>query len=106
MHKFFKYICLIFSLIIVFDFGCPFLKFLNIRCTACGVTHAWIYLVGGNVKAAFKSNPMFLPLTVLFLRIVHCELKKERLKGTELAIYCAIAFAASAFNFYRIMKGL
>lgn len=106
MQSFFKYICLTFLVIIVFDFGCPFLKFLNITCPACGVTHAWIYFVCGDIVAAFKSNPMFFPLTILFLIIVYSELKKERLKGMKLAICCAIAFVASAFNFYRIIKGL
>ncbi len=106
MQKGIKFICLIFLLIIGFVLGCPIKNIFNVTCPACGVTHAWIYLFQGKFSAAFKSNFLFLPLTILFLKFFYSDVQRQSLKGIELAFYVSIAIFAFCFNVYRILIGL
>ena len=106
MQKSIKFICLIVLLTFGFIVGCPIKKAFNITCPACGVTHAWLYLFEGKIFEAFNSNFLFLPLTILFFRIIYCDMKKRTLKGIELIVFTFIAIFAFAFNIYRIFVGL
>lgn len=106
MQKRIKFICLTVLLIIGFVIGCPIKKIFNVTCPACGVTRAWLYLLEGKVSAAFRSNFLFLPLTVMFVRIVYCDVKKRSFKGMELILFQFIGIFAFGFNIYRILVGL
>ena len=106
MIKVVKYISLITLLILVFLFGCPFMKIFKLPCPACGVTRAWIYLLKGNVKFAFESNPMFIPLSFLFLRIFYCGIRNKKIKGLELGCFYLIVFLSFSFNLFRILAWL
>ncbi len=106
MVKIFKYISLLMLLIFMFIFGCPILKLFNITCPTCGVTHAWIFILSGEIKLSFKSNPLFLPLSVMFLRIIYCDIKKCSFKKVEFTIYCGVVILSFAFNLIRILNGL
>ncbi|MBQ8351294.1 MAG: DUF2752 domain-containing protein [Clostridia bacterium] len=53
--------------------GCPFYRFFETPCPACGVTRAWLALLHGNVRLAFSYHPLFwllpfLPLALLWRR--------------------------------------
>lgn len=106
MQKFLKYLSLFILLLLIFKFGCPVYKLFNITCPACGVTHAWIYLFNKNILKALKSNPFFILLTVMFLRVIYLDIKRLKINSLELKIYYIISLFAAIFNFYRIINGL
>ena len=106
MQKFLKILYLLLAILIIFSFGCPFFKLFNITCPACGVTHAWIFLLNGDFLKAIKSNPFFISLTVMFLRIIYCDIKSYTFKRNEKMIYICLTTGAVVFNIYRIIKSL
>ena len=103
MFKSCKYIGLFILFVFVFGFDCPFFKFFGISCPACGVTRAWSCFLSGDLVAAINYNPMFLPLTVLFVRIIFADINKQSLNRFELVIYCFIAVFAFLFNIFRVV---
>mgnify|MGYP003398291077 FL=1 len=106
MLKIFKIIGLILLLFLVFNFGCPVLKLLDITCPACGVTHAWMYLLNGKIISAFNSNPLFVPLTIMFFRIIFCDIRNIKIKKTEIFIYLILSSISFVFNILRIFNWL
>lgn len=106
MLKFFKYIVLLIFLLLVFEFGCPLFKIFGITCPTCGVTRAWIFLLHGSITESFRVNPLGIPLTIAFIRIIYCDFRKCKLKNIEKEIYLIISVLAFAFNIYRILKRL
>ena len=106
MLKIFKIIGLILFLILTFSFGCPVLRLLDITCPACGVTHAWIYFLNGRIISAFKSNPLFIPLTVMFFRIIFCDIRNIKIKKAEICIYLILSSISFVFNVLRIFNRL
>ncbi|QOS40799.1 DUF2752 domain-containing protein [Treponema rectale] len=61
---------------------------LNFPCPTCGVTHAMLSLLQGNLKQYFYFNAMALPMCIatvsFFLGII---LKKRILKTASLSIF-------------------
>lgn len=106
MLKNFKIMGLLLFLILVFNFGCPILKLFDITCPACGVTHAWIYFLNGKIISALNSNPMFIPLTIMFFRIIFCDIKNIKIKKTETLIYLFFSSISFVFNILRIFNWL
>ncbi len=106
MLKFFKYIVLSIFLLLVFEFGCPLFKIFGITCPTCGVTRAWIFLLRGSIIQSLKINPLYIPLTILFMRIIYSDFRKCKLKRIEIVIYLFITVLAFVFNIYRILNGL
>lgn len=106
MLRIFKIIVLIIFLILVFNFGCPILSLFEVTCPACGVTHAWIYFFNGNIINAFNSNPMFIFLTIMFFRIVFCDIRNIKIKKTEIFIYLILSIISFVFNILRIFNWL
>lgn len=101
-----KHLCLLFILFLTFSFGCPIFNFFGVTCPACGVTHAWMFLFYGNLYDAFKSNPFFLILTVAFIRIIYCEIKRLKLNKFEYILYLITVILAFIFNLFRIFYTL
>lgn len=106
MLRFFRITILIIFLIIALVFGCPILKLFNFTCPACGVTHAWIYLLNGKIVSAFRSNPMFIPLSIMFFRIIFCDIRNVKIKNSEIFIYLIFSGIAFVFNALRIFNWL
>jgi len=66
-------------------FGLPCIPrlLLGVICPGCGLTRAWLSLLGGELAAAFRYHPMFwsIPVFVLFL-LYDCRLfRNPRLNG-------------------------
>ena len=106
MLQILKVVGLLLCLILVFNFGCPVLGLLNTTCPACGITHAWIYFLNGEIVRALRSNPLFMPLTVMFFRILFCDICNIKIKKTEAFIYVILSSAAFVFNIFRIFNWL
>lgn len=106
MLKIFKIMGLILLLILAFNFGCPILKLFDITCPACGVTHAWIYFSNGKITGALNSNPMFIPLTIMFFRIIFCDIRNIKIKKAEALIYLILSSISFVFNILRIYNWL
>lgn len=106
MLRIFRIIGLFLFLILAFNFGCPILKLLGITCPTCGVTHAWIYFLNGKIISALNSNPMFIPLTIMFFRIFFCDIRNIKIKKTETFIYLILSSIAFVFNILRIFNWL
>ncbi len=106
MHSVFKFRYLALSLLLIaaYFFGCPFVKFFGITCPACGVSHAWLSFINGDLAAAFKFNPVFIPLTACFLRIVYCDIMSKKQGRAEIICYLLVAAAAFSFNLVRIFS--
>ena len=72
---FFVFLYLLFMKI-VFSTWCPIKAFFHVDCPGCGLTHATIYMIQGNIKKAFYTNFtvfLWVPLIILFFidRYVH-----------------------------------
>lgn len=46
---------------------CPFRTILGVRCPGCGMTHALVAMLRGDLKAAIRYNPFVLALIPLML---------------------------------------
>lgn len=44
---------------------CPFRTFLGVRCPGCGMTHALVALLRGDIRRAMRFNPFVLVLVPL-----------------------------------------
>ncbi len=49
---------------------CPFKKFLNIECAGCGMTRAYFSLFKGDIKSAFKYNPLFFTVPLIIFGVL------------------------------------
>lgn len=106
MLKILKTVVLILFLILTFMYGCPILQMFDITCPACGVTHAWIHFLNCEFIESFNSNPMFIPLTVMFFRIIFCDIRNAKIKTPETVMYVIVASISYVFNILRIFNWL
>lgn len=106
MHSVFKFRYLALSLLLIaaYFFGCPFVKLFGITCPACGVSHAWISFINGDIAEAFKFNPVFIPLTACFLRIACCDFLGKKQGKVEIICCVFVAVVAFSFNLARIFS--
>ncbi len=62
------YIGLVIGLYIL-GIPCLFLTLFKISCPGCGMTHAWLSLLQGEVLNAFYYHPMFWTVPIIYLFI-------------------------------------
>lgn len=86
---------------VLFD-GCVIKKFFGVRCPTCGVTTAWIEFLKGNFILAFQIHPYFLPLTIMFLLLVHIIPITKKLKFMEkfILLYAIVVSFATTLNYF------
>ncbi|MBQ3393099.1 MAG: DUF2752 domain-containing protein [Lachnospiraceae bacterium] len=48
---------------------CPFRALTGLKCPGCGITHVFLSLARGDLRAAFKANP-FITLTIPWLALM------------------------------------
>ena len=87
-------------------FGCPSLRVLGLPCPGCGVTRAWLAFLGGDFRTALMYNPLFLPLTFLFLWVLINTFLERRATVIEKTVAYSIAVLACAYNILRIIYRL
>ena len=94
--KNFKYKILFFSVIFILSIilyksgiGCVWKYIFNIECPGCGITRAWLSLLNGDIKQAFKYNFMFLSVPILFIYILY-DGKIFKRKNTDSVILILI----------------
>ena len=95
----------VFLYIVLIERGmtCIFQKFLGIPCPGCGMTSAWLSLMELDIMNAFRLNPMFWSIPILYLFILYDGklLKNKRMNNACLYI---IAILYSIFYFYRLSQ--
>lgn len=67
--------------------GCFIKKMFHVECPTCGVTRAWIYLFHGDINKAFNMHPLFIPLTLMFLILVHIVPITKRFPFLKIGIF-------------------
>lgn len=55
---------------------CPFRRITGLKCPGCGVTHMAAFLLKGNLRRAWLSNPFLLATLPVFMYLVFREFKK------------------------------
>ena len=67
---FFLVIFVLSVLLYISKIGCVWRYFFGIRCPGCGITHACIAFLKGDIRAAFEYNYMFVSLPVIAVYIL------------------------------------
>lgn len=69
---------------------CPIRRYLGFRCIGCGIQHALHYLLNGDVRSAFFSNPVLPSIMPVVLMIcVFAKNPMPRIIGMALVAVCA-----------------
>ena len=82
--------------------GCIIKKLFHIDCPTCGVTRAWLSLFKGDINMAFYYHPFFIPLTIMFLVLVHIVPITKRFKHMQLPIliFTSITCIATLIRYF------
>jgi len=75
---------LIWALIFLFIYRCPFKWITGIDCPACGTSRAFICILKGDFKTAFCYHPLYPILameTAYYVLVYTLEFKKLKLKS-------------------------
>lgn len=72
--------------------SCYFKEYLGIECPGCGMQRAFFYLLEGNLKESFASNPACTPLIITALILI-LQLIFKWEKGGKVVMY---SFASTA----------
>lgn len=89
----------------LFD-GCIIRKFTGISCPTCGVSRAWLSFLSGHFNEAFNYHPYFIPLTIVFLLLVHSPLllKKFPIIKKPLILLCVVVFSMTMMRYLTFMN--
>lgn len=87
-------VLIVFILFYLQPFGCPFLYLTGIKCPTCGVSHALLALLKGDIKSYLFYNPIALPAMLLFFYALHGKIVFKNKK-----IYNSIVIIGSVFIF-------
>ena len=75
--------------------GCPINRLFHIRCPGCGLTHAWLSFLSGDIQNAFRYHPLFLFAPLLILLFVWRGYLGEKIR--KYADIVMIVFAILCF---------
>lgn len=76
---------------------CPILFLTGISCAGCGMSRAWLALLGGNLAGAFAFHPLFwLPVPAAALLLFQKKLPRRVFRwgiGTVCALFLMVYLA-------------
>lgn len=79
-----------------FSWPCVYQKFLGIPCPGCGMSHAALYALHLDFKAAFLSHPMFWSVPILYLYILYDgKLFQKKWLDTTTLVLIGLGFLVS-----------
>lgn len=83
-------------------YGCPFYRLLHIRCPGCGLTHAWLSFLRGDVRRALEYHLFFLPMPLFIVLFIHRDVKVLRKwrRPIDLSLY-ALVFLVFVYHILR-----
>lgn len=72
--------------------GCPLNRFFHIRCPGCGLTHAWLSFLAGDLQQAFSCHPLFLFAPICILLYIWIDYFPQRMQSRVKQSMVAFAF--------------
>lgn len=86
----------LFLLIFILDYHCPFYSILGLPCPGCGMTRSLIHFLKGDFQASFRYHPMLIPTGICFLFF----LLKEKYRNSILVFWCILMIACYMYRLF------
>lgn len=84
--------------------ACPLYLIFGIPCPGCGMTRAWISLLGGDIAKAFYFHPAFFAAAIVAVCVILCGIKPKLKKSKVITgIYLVLCVAFLSAYIYRMI---
>ena len=82
-------VLILFLLLLLFGYQCPFQKITGLPCPGCNMTTSLYYLLKGNLNASFYYHALLIPTLLVGIVCVLFGSNEKRMKAI-LMVWCAM----------------